>query len=194
MSTPSEHPLSCVYDANVLYPAPLRDLLVRLAMTRAARAHWTERIHEEWTRNLLENRPDLQAAPLRRTRRLMDAAVPEAVVTGYERRIEALALPDPDDRHVLAAAIEAEADVIVTFNERDFPGEALRPHGMRATEPDAFVMELLNAFEEEVVGAVRRHRAALVAPPKSVEEYLVTLRRQRLEHTAERLVAYAEEL
>ena len=124
----------------------------------------------------------------------MGAAVPEAVVTGYERRIEALALPDPDDRHVLAAAIEAKADVIVTFNERDFPGEALRPHGMQATEPDAFVMELLHAFEEEVVGAARRHRAALVAPPKLVEEYLATLRRQRLKRMAERLVAYAEEL
>ena len=187
-------PRVCVYDANVLYPAPLRDFLVRLAMTSVASAHWSERIHEEWTRNPLGNRPDLNEEQIHRTRRLMDEAVPAATVGGYRRRIQDIILPDPDDRHVLAVAIEAGAELIVTFNERDFPEKALRPHGVRATDPDGFVLELLEEFPEEVVGAARRHRAALVAPPKSVEEYLATFRRQGLERTAEKLASRPEEL
>lgn len=195
MSTPTGvAPRRCVYDANVLYPAPLRDILVRLAMTHALRAHWTERIHDEWTRNLLENRPDLRPAQLARTRRLMNEAVPGALVTSYERRVSGLTLPDPNDRHVLAAAIEAGAGWIVTFNERDFPSEALRPHGIQAAGPDRFAAELLEAFPEEVVGAARRHRRALTAPPKSVEEYLATFERQRLKRTAAALRTYREEL
>lgn len=187
-------PWRCIYDANVLYPAPLRDFLIRLAMTRAVEAHWTERIHDEWTRNLLENRPDLQPAQLARTRRLMNEAVPDAPVAGYERHVSSLTLPDPDDRHVLAAAIEAGAGWIVTFNERDFPSEALHPHGIRAADPDRFAMELLEVFPEEVIGAARRHRRALVAPRKSVEKYLATFELQRLPRTAEALRAYREEL
>jgi predicted nucleic acid-binding protein len=178
-----------------LYPAPLRDLLVRLAMTQAVRAHWTDRIHDEWTRNLLANRPDLEEEKIERTRRLMDAAVPGATApAGHERRIDKLRLPGPDDRHVLAAAIEAEADVIVTFNVADFPFEALHPHGVRAATPDDFVLDLLEASSEEVVGAARRHRAALSHPPKSVEQYLATLRRQRLERAAKQFVRHADQL
>ena len=93
-----------VYDACVLYPAPLRDLLMHLAWARLVHARWTDAIHDEWIRNLLANRPDLSRAQLERTRALMERAVPEASVTGYEHRISALTLPDPDDRHVLAAA------------------------------------------------------------------------------------------
>jgi len=73
----------CVYDANVLYPAQLRDLLMRLAVRGVVRAHWSEDIHGEWTRNVLENHPDLQRTDVRRTRQLMDRAVPDACVEGY---------------------------------------------------------------------------------------------------------------
>ena len=163
-------------------------------MTRATRAHSGGAYSRGVDAEPPENRPDLKAEQLQRTRRLMDAAVPEALVAGYERHVQDLSLPDSGDRHVLAAAIESEAEVIVTFNERDFPSEALRPFGVRAADPDAFVLELMDAFEEEVVGAARRHRAALVAPTKSVEEYLATFRRQRLVRTAGRLADFAGEL
>lgn len=93
-----------IYDACVLYPAPLRDLLMRLATTGLFAARWTSLIHDEWTRSLLSRRPEL-ADKLSRTVELMNQAVPDALVTGHEPLIEGLTLPDPDDRHVLAAAI-----------------------------------------------------------------------------------------
>lgn len=92
-------------DACVLYPAPLRDLLMHLALTDLFRAKWTDQIHDEWIRSVLEQRPDLRREQLERTRQLMNAHVRDCLVTGYEDLIPALSLPDPDDRHVLAAAI-----------------------------------------------------------------------------------------
>lgn len=105
-----------VYDACVLYPAALRDFLIRLATTRLFAARWSEQIHEEWMRNVQAKRPDLTGAQLKRTRDLMDDAVPDCLVSGHERLISSLELPDPDDRHVLAAAIVAHAQMIVSFN------------------------------------------------------------------------------
>ena len=105
---------TALYDACVLYPAPLRDLLMRLALTDLFRARWTDAIHEEWIRNVLANRSDLKREQLERTRDLMNAHVRDCLVTGHENLIEGLNLPGPDDRHVLAAAIRAGAGVIVT--------------------------------------------------------------------------------
>lgn len=77
-------PFTAVFDANVLYPAPLRDLLMWLALSGLFRARWTEQIHLEWKRNLLKDRADISQQQLDRTSSLMDAAIPDAVVTGYE--------------------------------------------------------------------------------------------------------------
>ena len=110
-----------LYDACVLYPAPLRDLLVRLANTGVVRARWSAAILDECFRNILENRPELKPEALQRTRELMTRAVPDCMVTGFEQLIDGLVLPDSDDRHVLAAAIRAGAQAIVTFNLGDFP-------------------------------------------------------------------------
>jgi hypothetical protein len=93
------------YDANVLYPAELRNLLMYLALTGLFRAKWSDGGHEERISALLPNRPDLARERLDRTRMLMDKHAEDALVTGYEGLIEGLHLPDPDDRHVLAAAI-----------------------------------------------------------------------------------------
>lgn len=148
---------------------------MRLALAEAVRAHWTEAIHEEWMRNVLANRPDLIRAQLERTRSLMDAHVHDALVEGYESLIPSLVLPDPNDRHVLAAAISAGAGVIVTFNLNDFPAEALAPHGVRAEHPDEFVCRLLDDTPELVCAAAREQRASLKNPPKAVAEFLATL-------------------
>lgn len=102
-------PLTAVYDACVLYPAPLRDFLMWLALSGRFRARWTADIHKEWKRNLLKNRPDLTLEQLDRTSMLMDRAIPDGEVTGYEALIQGLSLPDADDRHVLAAAIRCNA-------------------------------------------------------------------------------------
>lgn len=110
-----------IYDANVLYPSVLRDVLIRLAQSGLVRARWTDRILDEVFRNLLANRPDLDPGKLARTRELMNASVRDVLVEGYEALMNALTLPDPDDVHVLAAAIRSHAQVIVTTNVRDFP-------------------------------------------------------------------------
>jgi hypothetical protein len=98
---------TALYDGCGLYPAPLRSLLMYLAMTDLFRAKWTDAIHEEWMRNVQADYPDITRAKAERIRDLMNAHVRDCLVTGYEDLISALTLPDPDDRHVLAAAIRA---------------------------------------------------------------------------------------
>ena len=85
-----------LYDSCVLYPAPLRDLLMQLALTDLFRAKWTDAIHEEWMRNVAADRPDLSRAQLERTRDLMNANVRDCLVTGFEPLVDAL----PDARLV----------------------------------------------------------------------------------------------
>jgi predicted nucleic acid-binding protein len=180
---------TALYDACVLYPAPLRDLLMRLALTGLFRARWTDAIHEEWMRNVLKGRPDLTRPQLERTRDLMNAHVRDCLVTDYEDLIEAIALPDPDDRHVLAAAIRGRAEVIVTFNLDDFPAGILHRYGIEAQHPDPFVTSLLDLAPTAVYRAVKRQREALKNPPRTAEELLETLEKQQLVQTAGRLRA-----
>ena len=104
--------LPALLDANVLYPAGLRDLLLRLADRNLFAPLWSPDIHAEWTRNLLADRPDIDSAVLERTRSIMDRHFPDALVTGFDNLVSEIDLPDPDDHHVLAAAIHGRADVI----------------------------------------------------------------------------------
>lgn len=176
-----------LYDACVLYPAPLRDLLIRLAMAELFRARWTDEIHEEWTRNVAANRPDLSAASLARCRTLMDEHVPDSLVAGYDPLIPGLSLPDPDDRHVLAAAIHGGAGLIVTSNLKDFPASALGGHSIEAIHPDEFIANLWDEFPDAVLDALRRQRAGLRNPPKTAAELLATLEQCGLTETVSRV-------
>jgi len=172
-----------LFDACVLYPAPLRDFLMRLATTGAFRARWSERIHEEWMRNALAKNPRLKREHLENTARMMNQAVMDSVVMGYEAIIPGLTLPDADDCHVLAAAIKGNAEVIVTFNLKDFPAETLDEYDIWAQHPDEFISHLIDLAPDVVLLAARRHRAALKNPPKTVDEYIDTLLRQQLPRT-----------
>jgi hypothetical protein len=182
-----DHPVTAVYDANVLYPAPLRDLLIRLAQAGLVRARWTETIHDEWTRNVLANNPHVTPERLARTRALMDEAIRDCLVTGYEDLVDSLMLPDPDDRHVLAAAIRGGADAIVTYNLADFPGETLARFGIVALHPDDFLASLLDLAPGAVCAAVKVQRESLRNPPKTAEELLATLEAQGMTQTVARL-------
>jgi predicted nucleic acid-binding protein len=175
---------TAVYDASVLYPAPLRDFLMRLALTDLFRARWTEDIHEEWIRSVIEVRTDLRREQLERTRELMNANVRDCLVEGYRSLIRRLELPDPDDRHVLAAAIRANASVIVTFNLRDFPAAQLEQYGVEAQHPDEFIVHLIDLNQAKVCAAAEEQRRSLRNPPKTVEEYLETMLKQGLSQTA----------
>lgn len=172
-----------VYDACVLYPAPLRDLLMRLALTDLFRARWTDMIHDEWMRSVLSQRPDLQRQDLERTRALMNAHVRDCLVIGFEHLIPAVQLPDPDDRHVVAAAIHSGASLIVTFNLQDFPLEQIDRYNLVAQHPDDFIVDLLDLHPAQVCEAAGSHRRALKNPPKTADEYLDALPKQGLTQT-----------
>lgn len=176
-----------VYDACVLYPAPLRDFLIRLATTGLFAARWSEQIHQEWMSNLLAARPDLDINQLTRTRELMDRAVADCLVAGHEHLIPELELPDPDDRHVLAAAIFAKAQIIVTFNLADFPPDSLASFGIEAMHPDQFVQSQMELDQAAVVQSAKAQRHVLRNPPKSADEFLDTLAAQGLPITADHL-------
>lgn len=183
-----------VLDACVLYPAPLRDLLLHLALADLFQAKWTEAIHDEWIRAVLRDRPDLARRQLLRTRRLMDAHVRDCLVADYEHLIPALTLPDPHDRHVLAAALHARADAIVTFNLADFPSRVLAAHGLVAIHPDPFVGLLLDAAPQVVCAAVRRQRTGLQNPRRSAAQLRETLRAQGLPRSVARLQQWSDSL
>lgn len=183
-----------LYDACVLYPAPLRDLLMRLALADLFQARWTDEIHDEWTRNVAANRPDLSPESLARCRKLMDEHVPDCLVAGYQALVPTLTLPDPDDRHVLAAAIHGGAGLIVTFNLADFPHAVLGRFGVEAIHPDEFVIRLLDEDPGRVIHAMKLQRASLKRPPKSADEYLATLEQCGLKETVVRLRPHAAEL
>jgi predicted nucleic acid-binding protein len=179
------------YDASVLYPAPLRDLLMHLAVTDLFRAKWSDRVHDEWIESLLRKRPDLARERLEKTRRLMDAHVRDCLVENYEGLIPGLYLPDADDRHVLAAAIRGRADVIVTRNLKDFPKPYLWTFGIEPQHPDDFVVHLMDLAPPLVVESARKQRENLVRSPKTVGEFLATLERNELTQTASWLREYA---
>lgn len=176
-----------LYDANVLYPSTLRDVLIRVARTGLVQAKWTDRILDETFDNLEANRPDLAAEALERTRVLMNRAVRDVLVTGYERLIDVLDLPDPDDRHVLAAAIKAKAQLIVTANLKDFPESTLAEWDIEPRHPDDFLLDqfhldavTLRMIVEDIAGTWR-------TPAATTHEVLDSLARAGAPRAAEAL-------
>lgn len=159
-----------VLDANVLYPAFLRDVLLRLASEELFLPLWTERILREWLDNLVRHRPELEK-PLERTRALMERTFPRALVVDFGHHEQSLAGIHPKDRHVAAAAIQGGATHIVTFNLRDFPRDALAPFGISAVHPDAFVIRLFRANRDVVLDVLERHQADLGRPAHTRASY-----------------------
>jgi hypothetical protein len=121
---------------------------------------------------------------------LMDKHAVDALVTGYEDLIPGLQLPDPNDRHVLAATIHGHADVIVTMNLRDFPSDTIGSFGIEVQHPGEFVLRLLDLATGAVVAAAQNHRQSLKNPAKTAAEYLETLERQGLTQTVSVLRDY----
>lgn len=176
---------TAILDACVLYPAPLRDLLMSLAVEGLFHARWTHDIHDEWINNLHENRPDLDLNTLKSTKELMIQAVPDSLITNHAKIIDSLILPDPNDRHVLAAAITGHADAIVTFNLKDFPAEAIKEYNVEILHPDDFVLLQYGLNKVRVLTAVKELRARLTRPVQSAEQLLRTYEAQGLPQTCQ---------
>ncbi len=182
--------ITALYDACVLYPFSLRDLLVELATTRLFDARWTNQIHDEWIRNLLQDHPEITLSQLERTKKLMNQAVLGSLVVDFEHLIPSINLPDPNDAHVIAAAIACEAQRIVTFNLKDFPDATLKPLGMSAIHPDEFILEMMTLNPLAVVNAVSACQTRFRNPPRSIFEHFERLEKVGLVRSVAQLRSY----
>jgi hypothetical protein len=190
-------PVIAVCDACVLYSITMADLLTSLGEAGIYRPRWTNEIHEEWIRNVIENRGTggiVTREKLEIRRDAMIEAIGNSLVEGYEGLIPSLTLPDADDRHVLAAAIKAGADLIVTINLKDFPRQALAAWNLTAKHQDEFTAELLRANREAVVAVIKEMRARRKRPPISAEDFLAQLDRQGLKNFVAELRSLAVEV
>ncbi len=151
-------------------------------------------IHEEWMRNVLKDHPHITLERLERTRGLMDTNVRDGLITGFESLIPTIVLPDPDDRHVLAAAIRARADRIVTANLGDFPSEVLSAYRVQAQHPDEFISGLLDLDAAKVCAAIKRQRESLRNPPKTADELLATFEHVGLTRCVARLRRISDQI
>jgi predicted nucleic acid-binding protein len=182
-------PSIVIYDASVLYPSTLRDLLLRVAQAGLIQAKWTEAILDEAFAALRKDRPDLDPAKLDRTRALMATAVRDWRVDGYEDLIPTFTLPDPDDRHVLAAAVHAQASTIVTANLRHFPAPTLGSFDVQAVDPDNFILAQLRLDQATVETAIQHIANSWRRPPGTIAMVLASLERAGLTRTVTTLRA-----
>lgn len=186
--------VSVFIDANVFYGARLRSLVLYLAQAQLFRVRWSDQVQAEWINTLLINRPDLKASDLEKTKRLMTVAIPDALVSGYDRFIEQVDLPDRNDRHVVAGAVAAKVDLILTFNERDFPTARLAPFHLKAAHPDTFLLSVLNASQTQFIDAVRNDFQHYRLPPLRFPEYLLSLEKAGLPQLAKALAPHVKSI
>lgn len=172
-------------DACVLYPAPIRDLLLNFAEVDLFKPKWTQEIHEEWTTNLLVNRPDLDPERIQRTNQLMDNAFPDALVDGYLYSIPGVDLPDPNDIHVLQAAYTGEANFLVTSNLKDFPSETCLRYKIIPIHPDEFCLMLIESSMDVAFLSFKQLVNRLKKPPQQIEQVFETLEKCGLNKTVE---------
>jgi hypothetical protein len=132
--------------------------------SRSFSARFGEAILAEVRRNVLAKR-DVDPTAFDRTLTLMNNAFDDAMVEDWEPLVVGLDLPDPDDRHVLAAAIAGGAQSIATFNLVDFPVKRLVPHNIEAVHPDTFLLDQLDLAPATVLAALRRQAGRLRKPP-----------------------------
>lgn len=176
-----------VLDACVLYPAPIRDILLSIAAKGVFKAKWSDIIQDEWLRNLLKNRTDLKEEQLNQTVNAMNSAFPDANVKNFKELIPGIKLPDKDDRHVVACAIRCNADLIVTFNTKDFPKEELSKYDVEIQKPDEFISDLIDINTELVCKGFNEMVKRLKNPKKTKIEVLASLAKCGLKESVEKL-------
>jgi predicted nucleic acid-binding protein len=183
-----------VLDANVLYAAFIRDVLLSLFAAGLYEAKWTHEIHDEWVRNLLADRPHINPEMLAQTVVRMNGINPSPLVEDYQVIVAQLELPDPGDRHILAAAITAKAKRIVTWNLKDFPQQVLDEFGIAAESPDDFLADLIIHDPEAVVLALRKMRERMLRPKVDAKMLLGRLSQNRLQRSRRLLERFVDEL
>ena len=179
-------PAVTVFDACVLYPFHLRNILVQAAVDGLIDARWTDAIHDEWTRSLSASAPAIPAERLQYTRRLMNDALPLAMVTGYEGHVSGVDLPDPKDRQVVAAGIAAGASVILTWNVRHFPAKELKKFGLRRETPNTLLAGIYDEAPDLMIGSLANARQNLTRTCASASDFIAILCGQKLGALAKR--------
>lgn len=162
-------------DANVLFPAAVRDILLHFADVNLFQPKWTNEINKEWIESLIHKSSHFTKAKLIRTRNQMNIAFPDANITQYESLISDLSLPDKNDLHILAAAIKGKVDAIVTFNIKDFPATIVKKFGIEVIHPDEFVENLILNNKSKAIKAFAVQVRKLKKPFKTEQEVLITL-------------------
>ncbi|PHQ95355.1 MAG: PIN domain-containing protein [Marinosulfonomonas sp.] len=168
------NPFVVILDANVLYPFRTRDVLFSFALAGLFRARFTNEILDEWTRNLIRNKPQLEDS-VRQQEAAIRAAFDECLVTGYAPLIPGLTLPDENDRHVLAAAIKCSAQIIVTENHKDFPPDTLEAYGVETLGADDFLANTYDLFPKSGVRVLKQVRRRYDNPTFTRSEFLMDL-------------------
>ncbi len=182
-----------VLDANVLYPFRVRDVLLRFAEAGLYRARWSAQILDEWTRSLLRNKPQLEKSVHAQVA-AMARAFPEAIIEGHDSLVPSLELPDEGDRHVLAAAIQAGAQHIITENVKDFPLAILKEYDTEAVTADQFLASTFELYPSHAVAALRKMRLDYESPRMTASELILDLMRAGLGNTAAMAKAEIESL
>jgi predicted nucleic acid-binding protein len=168
---------AALLDACVLVPNALCDTLLRLAESGFYRPLWSARILEETSTAIRRVHPELDEARVERRLAAMSAIFEDALVNGWEQVCAGLDLPDPDDRHVLGAAIAGAAQSIVTFNVKDFPEASLAGTEVEVVHPDEFLLDQLDLFPGLAMQVLTEQAEALSNPPSDVAGVLNRLER-----------------
>jgi hypothetical protein len=187
-------PSVVIFDACVLYPFHLRNIVVQIAVDHLVDARWTDEIHDEWIRSLIADVPGIPIERLQITRKLMNDALPGATVTGYQAHLEAITLPDPDDRHVVDAAITTGASVILTWNLRDFPTKELKKHCLVRQTPDVFLTDLYDKAPDLTLASLANARRNLGKTRISASDFIDILKNQKLRQLAANLKKHLADL
>ena len=176
--------IKVVLDACVIYPAPIRDLLLSLADVGLFKPFWSDEINLEWGRNLLIKRPDISPIKIAATVQAMNDSFPDANIKQDKSIISHLNLPDLNDLHVLATAISSDSSYIITFNLKDFPNDQLRQFSIKAIDPDTFILGLFRKQEILANFAFENQIKRLKHPPLSKTEVLAIFKKLGLIQTS----------
>ncbi len=168
---------TALLDANTLVPVSLADTILRAAERDLFQPLWSQDILDETVRALCRVHPNTSAVRFQARVRQMTKTFPDALVDGYELLATSISLPDPGDRHVIAAARVGGADVIVTCNLKDFPEDVLSDFNLEAVDPDCFLRDMFDLFPSQMVAVLKEQADDLKKPAKDLDDVLISLGR-----------------
>lgn len=175
---------TAVIDANVMFPVVVRDYLIWLSVYDLYSPMWSSKLIDEFTAIFEKKGLDVSQSKIQRQVDLMNRACPDALTLKYENLIDSVELPDENDRHVVAAAIKSNANVIVTYNLKDFPEDYLNSIGLNVVDPDSFIADMIDLSPERCCDAFREMVLKKKKPPYDEPQYIEILKRNGLAQTA----------